>query len=261
MHARLKPYLRAVKIAVGPINTLHLAYMKYQLDIQLHGLSKSLKKGDMRVPDFGEIVPASVMLQDLDGLKPIGCSYMNNWGLEHLGASLAEINAMGEAYYEKYFVKEESTAIFQGMGDYLEAGDFDRQYNFFQRVKLDGDNVYTWFYTVCKLVKLRVANSMVDKVVLLSSPVVGINNLIARVTKTLDQDSYIRKNYRKFSELTPREKEIIALLANGKSSVEIAEILFISPNTVSTHRKNIIRKIECSSFAELLRFAMAFDLV
>lgn len=231
------------------------------MDIQLHGLSKNLKNGDMHVPDFGEIVPASVMLQDLDGLTPVCCSYMNNWGLERLGASLAEINAMGEAYYEKYFVKEESAVIFQGMGNYLAIGDFDRQYNFFQRVKLYGADDHTWFYTVCKLVKLREENKLVDKMVLLSSPVMGIDSVIARVTKTLEQDTYIRQHYLLFSALTKREKEIIALLANGKSSAEIAETLFIAINTVSTHRKNIIQKIECKSFAELLRFAMAFDLV
>ncbi len=239
----------------------HQYAMNYQLEIQLHGLSRSLKKGEMRVPDFGEIVPASVMLQDLDGLQPVGCSYMNNWGLERLGTSLAEINVLGEAYYDKFFVREESTAIFQGMSNYLVKGDFDGQYNFFQRVKLHDNKDYTWFYTVCKRIKLHTGDKAVDKLVLLSSPVVGMNSLIARVTRTLDQDSYIREHYRKFSELTPREKEIIALLANGKSSAEIADMLFISLYTVSTHRRNVIRKVECKTFAELLRFAMAFDLV
>src|SRR5690606_8781265 len=123
--------------------------MNHQLDIQLYELSKRLKRGEMHVPDFGEIVPASVMLQDLEGFQPIGCSYMNNWGLEHLGTSLAEINALGEAYYDRFFVREESIAIFQGMSDYLLKGDFDQQYNFFQRVKLYGVEDYTWFYTVC----------------------------------------------------------------------------------------------------------------
>ena len=215
----------------------------------------------MHAPDFGELVPASMMLQDLEGLQPVGCSYMNNWGLERLGTSLAEINALGEAYYEKYFDPQESMAIFQGMGNYLAKGDFGQQYNFFQRVKLNGDTDYTWFYTVCKLIQLGKANNVENKLVLLSSPVVGMSNVIARVTRALDQDSYIRKHYRKFSELTPREKEIIALLANGRSSAEIADRLFIALHTVSTHRRNIIRKIECGTFAELLRFAMAFDLV
>src|SRR3546814_20259131 len=89
--------------------------MNDQLDVQRYGLSKSLKRGEMHAPDFGELVPASMMLQDLEGLQPVGCSYMNNWGLERLGTSLAEINALGEAYYEKYFDPQESMVIFHGM--------------------------------------------------------------------------------------------------------------------------------------------------
>lgn len=231
------------------------------LDIQLHGISKGLKYGDFDIPDIGDIVPASLMIQDLDGRRPTGCSYMNSWGCEHLGSSVEEVNQLGEAYYERYFVKEESQSIFAGMNDYLALGDFDKQYNFFQRVKLYGDKEFTWFYTVCKVVEVKVASALASKIVLLSSPVMGMDGLIARVNKTLDQDQYIRAHYRRFAELTQREKEIIALLANGKSTAEISGQLYISPHTVSTHRKNIIRKIECKTFAELLRFATAFDLV
>lgn len=231
------------------------------LDTQLHGISKGLKYGDFNIPEIGEFVPASLMIQDLDGLRPTGCSYMNNWGCERLGSSVEEVNQLGEAYYERYFVKEESYSIFKGMNSYLVLGDFDRQYNFFQRVKLYGDTNYTWFYTVLKVIQIKFDSELKRKIILLSSPVIGMDNLIARVNKTLDQDQYIHNHYRQFAELTKREKEIIQSLANGKSSGEIAELLFISPYTVSTHRKNIIRKTECKSFAELLRFAMAFDLI
>lgn len=228
---------------------------------QLYGISKGLKYGDFNIPDIGDIVPASLMIQDLDEMRPTGCSYMNNWGCKQLGSSVEEVNHLGEAYYERYFVKEESNDIFQGMNNYLRLGDFDRQYNFFQRVRLYGDTDYTWFYTVLKVVQVKYSAELENKIILLSSPVMGMDNLIARVNKTLDQSQYIRNNYRRFAELTSREKEIITLLANGKSTYEIADQLFISTHTVSTHRKNIIRKIEGNSFAELMRFAMAFDLV
>lgn len=231
------------------------------LKIQLHGISKGLKYGDFNIPDIGDIVPASLMIQELDGLRPIGCSYMNNWGCERLGSSAEEVNRLGETYYDRYFVKEETYGIFEGMNNYLVLGNFDHQYNFFQRVKLYGDIDYTWFYTVLKVAQFKGLSELEYKIILLSSPVTGMDNLISRVNKTLDQDQYIRNNYRRFAELTMREKEIITLLANGKSSNEIANQLFISTHTVSTHRKNIIRKIECNSFAELLKFAMAFDLV
>lgn len=232
-----------------------------KLATQLYGISKGLKYGDFNIPDIGDMIPASLMIHDLDGQRPAGCSYMNNWGCERLGSSVEEVNQLGEAYYERYFVKEESYAIFEGMSNYLTLGDFDKQYNFFQRVRLYGEKDYTWFYSILKLVQVKAASKLEPKIVLLSSPVIGMDHLVSRVNKTLDQDQFIRHNYRRFAELTAREKEIITLLANGKSTHDIADQLFISPHTVSTHRKNIIRKIECNSFAELIRFAIIFDLI
>jgi len=52
--------------------------------------------------------------------------------------------------------------------------------------------------------------------------------------------------------LTPREIEIIELIAQCKSSKEISEILFISRHTVDTHRRNILEKTGMKSTAELL---------
>ena len=95
---------------------------------------------------------------------------------------------------------------------------------------------------------------------MVSSPVEGIDLMISRVNKILNQDVYIKKNYKIFACLTKREKMIITMVANGKSSKEIAEELFISIHTVHTHRKNIIQKTECQSFANLLKFAVAFEL-
>jgi len=55
-----------------------------------------------------------------------------------------------------------------------------------------------------------------------------------------------------FAELSKREKEILDLLLQGKSSREIAEQLFISKTTVDTHRRNILEKTGAKSTLELL---------
>ena len=148
------------------------------------------------------------------------------------------------------------------MQQYLVNGDFEQQYNFFQQVRLHNQRNFTWFYTVCKLLKVKnEGQETTDRMVLLSSPVMGMDTLISKVNKTLDQNKYISAHYREFALLTKREKEIIVLIAQGKSSQEIADQLFISALTVSTHRKNIIRKLDCKSSAELVRFALAFDML
>lgn len=56
--------------------------------------------------------------------------------------------------------------------------------------------------------------------------------------------------------LSNREKEILGLIANGKTSKEISEILFIAKTTVDTHRKNMIRKLDLTSGNELVKYAI-----
>jgi DNA-binding NarL/FixJ family response regulator len=56
--------------------------------------------------------------------------------------------------------------------------------------------------------------------------------------------------------LTNREKEILALIANGFSNTEIASQLFLSVKTVDTHRTNLMKKINAKNIAELVRFAI-----
>lgn len=56
--------------------------------------------------------------------------------------------------------------------------------------------------------------------------------------------------------LSNREKEILALIANGKTSKQIAESLFLAKTTIDTHRKNIIRKLDLSSGSDLIKYAI-----
>lgn len=56
--------------------------------------------------------------------------------------------------------------------------------------------------------------------------------------------------------LSSREREIVQLLAEGKSSKEVAVILGVSVKTAETHRANIMRKLEMHSVSELVRYAV-----
>ncbi|MCL4501239.1 MAG: response regulator transcription factor [Deltaproteobacteria bacterium] len=56
--------------------------------------------------------------------------------------------------------------------------------------------------------------------------------------------------------LTTREREIIKLIAEGKSSKEMADLLFISSRTVQHHRANIMRKLNIKKTADLVKYAI-----
>lgn len=61
--------------------------------------------------------------------------------------------------------------------------------------------------------------------------------------------------------ITRREKEILALIADGLTNPQIAEKLFISLNTVDTHRKNLLAKFETNNSAALIKLATKAGLI
>lgn len=61
--------------------------------------------------------------------------------------------------------------------------------------------------------------------------------------------------------LTPREREILQMLAEGKSNKDVASILEISVKTAETHRATIMRKLEFKNFSDLVRYAIRNHIV
>jgi DNA-binding NarL/FixJ family response regulator len=64
-----------------------------------------------------------------------------------------------------------------------------------------------------------------------------------------------------YDTLSPREREVLQLAAEGLNNVQIGQRLFISPRTAEVHRGNIMKKLGLGSPAELLRYAMRRGLV
>jgi len=54
---------------------------------------------------------------------------------------------------------------------------------------------------------------------------------------------------------------VLRCIAEGKTTSEIGEVLFISPHTVETHRRNLMQKFEVSNAAALIRVATQYQLI
>jgi len=79
-------------------------------------------------------------------------------------------------------------------------------------------------------------------------------------------DGYLRggssgKSEPSIPSLTPREREIVQLLAEGKSTKEVATVLDLSVKTAETHRSNIMRKLKLHSVGELVLYAIRNNIV
>ncbi len=72
-----------------------------------------------------------------------------------------------------------------------------------------------------------------------------------------------REEYIRFSEnlISPREQQILKLIVEGYTDQQIADTLFLSDKTVSTHRKNMLAKLNLNNTAALVKFAMENKLV
>ena len=83
------------------------------------------------------------------------------------------------------------------------------------------------------------------------SPIV--TNILAETVK--------RPETNETSEITPREKEVLDLVAQGKSTKQIADQLGISIRTVESHRINMLKKMKVSNTAELIKKALELRLI
>src|SRR5215813_10231636 len=77
----------------------------------------------------------------------------------------------------------------------------------------------------------------------------------------LDKKPKKEENDGSATRLTPRQREIVQLLAEGKSSKEVAVALGLSVKTAETHRANIMRRLDCHSVSELVRYAVRNNII
>ena len=64
-----------------------------------------------------------------------------------------------------------------------------------------------------------------------------------------------------YNRLSNREREVFQMIAEGRSTREISEILCVSPSTVKTHRSNIMEKLEMDNISQLIQFAIHLGIV
>lgn len=72
---------------------------------------------------------------------------------------------------------------------------------------------------------------------------------------------YLNPEKQAGSELTHREREIVQLIAEGKSTKEVAQVLGISVKTAETHRTNLMRKLDLHSVTDIVRYAIRHQII
>jgi FixJ family two-component response regulator len=88
-------------------------------------------------------------------------------------------------------------------------------------------------------------------------------DLIDRIQKAIAKDAELRKSLgeherirRRLESLTPREREVLDLMTQGKQNKAVAQALDVSPRTVEIHRARVMEKMNAHSVAELVRMML-----
>ena len=93
----------------------------------------------------------------------------------------------------------------------------------------------------------------------LREQVANFDGTINSFKTILEQNCFIRNNIEKYSSLSPREKEVLKFIIKRYTNNQISEKMYISFNTVRTHRNNIWKKLEIKQITDCIRYQCFFD--
>ena len=186
--------------------------------------------------------------------------YLSPNGLNILGFSMEEIQAMGKEYHTAFFNPEDSADYGPKLLSLIDDADDEKFISYFQQVRASPAHDWSWYLSTAK-VFMRNEKSKPTHMICTASPVDPLHHVTSKVNRLLEENNFLRRNQKIFASLTKREKEILKLMALGDSSVEIAGKLHISQQTASTHRRNIKSKLKVESNYDVVKFAQAFDLI
>lgn len=110
------------------------------------------------------------------------------------------------------------------------------------------------------VLKSSVSNELLEAIQIISNGGTYLSSEISDLLTENIQSPYLAGKTNPLEILSPREKEILQLITEEHTSVEIAKLLFISEKTVEKHRTNIMEKLNIHNLAGLVKFAIKHGL-
>lgn len=209
-----------------------------------------------KLQSFSSYLPGIIIIRKTDNFDPV---FISENGLELFNSSLEEIQKQEDNFQNSFFHNEDIFDYQQKLKEVIQAN-ADRQFTFFQQLKISPENEWIWHICTVKIFHYD-KDGNATHIISIANSVNHLKHLPNKINRLVSENLFFKQNFEKFAALGKREKEVLKLVAFGKSSQEIAQELFISIDTVNTHRKNIKEKLNISSNYGFSQYAQAFDLL
>lgn len=211
-----------------------------------------------KIKSVSSCLPGVTIIHDL---RDWTVAWMCDKGLKELNISLEDLKGLSsETYHTRYFNIEDAKDYVPKILKLLENNKVGETLTLFQQVRFSERSNWEWHVGSTKIL-LRDEEEKPLLSITMSFPIDAMHHMTTKAARLLEENNFLRENMHTFAKLSKREKQVLKLLALGKTAGDIAEQLFISVNTVETHRKNIKQKLNSNSYFELCQYARAFDLV
>lgn len=211
-----------------------------------------------QIAETADKYPGVIIIHDL---RDWSVMWMSEMGLAQLGVSVNELREItSEEYHARHFNPEDAKEYVPKLLGLLERNNNNEVVTYFQQVRINEKADWTWHMSSTKIL-LRDDAGKPLLTITMSFAIDAMHHMTTKASRLLEENNFLRKNFTLYTKLSQRERDVLRYMAMGKSALETAAELFISVNTVETHRKNIRQKLNASSFFELTQYARAFDLI
>lgn len=202
-----------------------------------------------------EMMPGISVIHEIDEFKPL---FMTSNGLKLLGLSLEELIAIKEDYQKLFFNQNFMNDYLVKLESLMAQEETSETFTFFHQVLIK--EKFEWYAASIKVFHSDIHGNSTHTITY-AVPLEDYQWTIKRAQRLLDETEFARKNIQNFTNLSLREKEVLALAANGKRAAQIACSLGVTAETINSHLKSVKRKLSTHSSHELTEYALAFDLL
>lgn len=220
-------------------------------DKKWHQLEKKISQLEDKCAFLERVVqevPANIYISDLEK----GVIWCNKTNEETLGYTLDEILEMGGLEYMYQIVHPDDHTVPDNSVDHYQHFD-GAEFGGVFRAKHKEEEAYKWFIGWARAFRKN-SDGKVKELLCVDVDMSKRMNTEEQLVQALRENLKL-KNKLLLNSLRKRELEILNLICQGMNTRAIADKLFISTNTVSTHRKNIQQKLGTANVADLVSLA------